>query len=95
MKKSELRKLIKEELLKENTPGLESVKSAYEAKNLKESNLSLEEQEEIGAFIGMLEQAVQTARQIEDGEMERVPLPLRMDFGSLVDSLRDGLRGFE
>tara|TARA_R110001592_G_scaffold249153_1_gene511631 strand:+ start:56 stop:394 length:339 start_codon:yes stop_codon:yes gene_type:complete len=48
MKKSELRKLIKEEILKENSPGfdtrksgaplptLESVKAAYEAKKGKE-----------------------------------------------------------
>lgn len=79
MKKSQLRKIIKEEISKE----------------LKESNLSMEEVEEIDNFIEVLEVAITTARGIQNGDMDKVPMYLRMDFGSLVDSLRDELRGFE
>jgi hypothetical protein len=55
MKKSQLRQIIKEEILKESTPGfdtrnsggplptLESVKEAYEAKNLKKLEVYLQE----------------------------------------------------
>tara|TARA_B110000211_G_C13703988_1_gene388758 strand:- start:312 stop:542 length:231 start_codon:yes stop_codon:yes gene_type:complete len=74
MKKSQLRKIIKEEISKE----------------LKESNLSIEEDENIDELIRLLEQAVYSARQLQiNGETRD------MDFGSLVDSLRDELRGFE
>ena len=74
MKKSQLRKIIKEEISKE----------------LKESNLSLEEDEMIEDFIRSLEQAIYSARQLQiNGETDN------MDFGSLVDAMRDELRGFE
>ena len=79
MKKSQLRQIIKEEI----------------SKTLKESNLSMEEVEEIDNFIEVLEAAITTARGIQNGDMDKVPMYLRMDFGSLVDGTRDALRGFE